>query len=207
MSITFDILRKANSGWTTVNGYQALPFVPAGLITRKGRMNDAPYDEGEFAEKAKQSVTGEPLRKYKNGVYYFMPVSFEHTDQKTKVKSNWEFDEAIVSVSSRKTIVETTLTGRKGKVKELISMDDYEIKLLVVLAGDDYPEEKIQELVRLWKINEAVKMRCAVTAYFLEKDDSVVIKDIDFPAMEGNEDMQVITMNLLSDSPFELSLP
>lgn len=200
MAITFDILRKVNSAWATAKGYQALPFVPAGLITRKGRMSNEPFDEGEFAERPTQSISGATLRKYKNGVYYFMPVSFESNG------TTWEFDEAVVSISAKKTIVETSLVGRKGKVKELISMDDYEIKLLIVLTGDDYPEYDVLDLVTLWEANESIKMNCAVTDYFLQGDNNVVIKTLDFPAMEGNEDMQVITMNLLSDSPFELEI-
>lgn len=201
MAIIFDILR-------TVKGYQALPFVPARLISGTSGMQTGGYDQGNGPERATQSVTAEPLRKVKKGIWYFMPVSFSHTDQKTKITKSWEFDEAVVSISGKKTIVETAMVGRKGSVKELISVDDYEIKFMGVLESStgDYPEQEMQELVRLWEINEAVKMHCALTAFFLKEDDSVVIKTIEPITVEGQEDIQAFSLTMVSDSPFELEL-
>lgn len=195
MAIVFDILR-------TVKGYQALPYVPARLISRESTMHQGGYNDGEGPERATQSATGAPLRKLKSGIWYFMPVAFEHKGKR------WEFDEAVVSISGKKTIVETPMTGRKGSVKELISIDDYEIKLVGVLENPsgDYPEQEMQELVRLWEVNEAVKMSCALTDYFLKEDDSVVIKTFEPITVEGQEDIQAFNMTLVSDSPFELQL-
>lgn len=195
MAIIFDILR-------TVKGYQAMPFVPAELITPQSGMQTDGYNQGEGADRATQSITGAPLRKLKNGIWYFMPVSFSHKGK------TWNFDEAVVSISGKKTIVETPMVGRKGSVKELISIDDYEIKLVAVLenANGDYPEQEVQDLVRLWEINEAIKMSCALTDYFLKEDDSVVIKTIEPITVEAQEDMQAFNMTLVSDSPFELEL-
>jgi len=129
-----------------------------------------------------------------------MPVSIESNG------TIWEFNDAVISITAKKTIVETPLVGRKGSVKELISIDDYEIKLMIVFSGDDYPEYDVLDLVTLWEINESVNMNCAVTDYFLQEDNKVVIKTLDFPAMEGNEDMQVIILTLLSDKNFELEI-
>lgn len=198
--ITFDILRNAGSVYATSKGYEALPFIPSELIKRKSKHNAEPFDKVPELERPTQSISGATLRKFKNGVWYFMPVSIESNG------TIWEFDDAVISITAKKTIIETSLVGRKGSVKELISIDDYEIKLMVVFSGDDYPEYDVLDLVTLWEINESVKMNCAVTDYFLQEDDKVVIKTLDFPAMEGNEDMQVITMTLLSDKNFELEI-
>jgi len=195
--IVFDILR-------TVKGYQAMPFVPASVVSglRKTGMPTGGYDKGEGPERATQGVTGAPLRKLKGGIWYFMPVSFSHKGK------TWNFDEAVVSISGKKTIVETPMVGRKGSVKELINMEDYDIKLIAVLenANGDYPEQEMQELVRLWEIHESIKMSCALTDYFLKEDDSVVIKTLEPISMEAQEDMQAFNMTLVSDSPFELEL-
>ena len=195
MSIVFDILR-------TVKGYQAFPYVPTEFISPKSGMSQADYNDGEGAERATQSVTGAPLRKLKKGIWYFMPVTFSHKGK------TWEFDEAVVSISGKKNIVETPLVGRKGSVKELISIDDYEIKLIGVLENEngDYPEQEHQELVRLWEINEVVKMSCALTDYYLKEDDSVVIKAIEPISVEAQEDIQAFNLTLVSDSPFELEI-
>ena len=206
MSIVFDILHGTGSAYAIAKGYQAPPFIPGELIARKSKHNAGSFNKSPEIDRPTQSITGAPLRKFKKGVTYFMPVSFELTNQKTGNTSKWEFVDAVVSIAAKKTIIETPLVGRKGTVKELISVDDYEIKLVVVVSGDDYPEQEIQEVVWLWEYNESIKMNCAVTDYFLQEDDRVVIKNIDFPAMEGNEDMQVITMTLLSDKNFELEI-
>ncbi len=190
----FDI---ANQVLTTAAGYEALPFIP---VRVQGSYEAKSFDQGDYADKATQSVNGAPLRKYQGGIYYFMPVSFEHKG------STWEFDDVVVSVNGKKTIVETPLIGRQGKVKELISIDDYDIKLVAVFSSDDYPEQEMLELERLWKINENIKMVCALTDYFLRDEDRVVIKTFDVPPMEGIEDMQAVVMTLVSDQNFELEL-
>lgn len=195
MAIVFDILR-------TIKGYQAMPFVPASVISTPGGMNTGGYNDGDGPDRATQSVTGAPLRKLKNGIWYFMPVVFSHKGK------TWNFDEAVVSISGKKTIVETPMVGRKGSVKELINIEDYDIKFIGVLenSNGDYPEQEVQDLVRLWEINEAIKMSCALTDYFLKEDDSVVIKTIEPISVEAQEDIQAFNMSLVSDSPFELEL-
>ena len=196
----FDIASQVNA---TVKGYEALPFIPSELIAKRSKNKAEAFDEGNYSEKAISSITGSSLlRKYKGGVYYFMPVIFEHPESKRK----WELDDAVVSVTAKKTIIETPLVGRNGSVKELISIDDYEIKLVAVISGDDYPEEEIQDIVRLFEINENLVMNCAITDYFLKAEDKVIIKSMDFPALEGVEDMQIISMSLVSDQKFELDL-
>ena len=112
----------------------------------------------------------------------------------------------VVSIVAKKTIIETPLTGRQGTVKELIGIDDYEIRLVAVISGDDYPEQEVMELVRLFEVNESVKMISALTDYFLKDEDRVVIKSMEFPAAEGVEDIQVVTMTLVSDQGFELEI-
>lgn len=195
MAIIFDILR-------TVKGFQALPFGPARIIAGTSGMDTREFNQGNGPERAMQSATGAPLRKLVKGIWYFMPASFTHKGKR------WEFDEAVVSITGKKTIVETPMVGRKGSVKELISIDDYEIKLMGVLESStgDFPEQEMQELVRLWEVNEAVKMSCALTDYFLKEDDSVVIKTFEPITVEGQEDIQAFNMTLVSDSPFELEL-
>ncbi len=193
----FSIVTQA---YATATGYEAPPFIPAALIAKKSTRKAKDFEQGEYATKETQSVNGAPLRKYKGGIYYFMPVSFEHEG------TTWEFNDAVVSVTAKKNIVETQLIGRQGSVKELINIDDYEIKFVATLSDDDYPEQEVMDLVKLFKINESVKMICAITDYFLEDEDKVVIKALDFPAVEGVEDMQIVTMTLVGDKNFELEI-
>lgn len=196
MSILFDILR-GNS-----DGSHVVPYVAARIAAGRSSMAKDGYNTGEGPERATQSTTGAPLRQYKGGVCYFMPVTISHGTKK------WEMGDAIVSISGKKTIVETSVVGRKGTVKELVSIDDYEIKLTAILTNNngDYPEQEMHELVNLWEINESVKLSCALTDYFLKEDDSVVITSIEPESHEAMEDMQVVSITMVSDSPFELEL-
>ena len=96
------------------------------------------------------------------------------------------------------------MVGRKGSVKELISLDDYEISILGVALSDDFPEAPLTELNELYNINESVILKCALTDIFLEEDDRVVIRSMDISDMKGTETVQIFKMELVTDRSFEL---
>lgn len=98
------------------------------------------------------------------------------------------------------------MVGRKGTVKELISVDDYEINIAGVALDVDFPDQQIAKLNELYNINESITLKCALTDIFLEEEDKVVIKSIDFQEMRGVETAQVFKMNLVTDRSFELIL-
>ena len=129
-----------------------------------------------------------------------MPVVLEHKGKE------YEIPNAVISINGKKTIVETAMVGRKGTVKELISVDDYEINIAGVALDSDFPDSQIAELNDLYNINEAVTLKCALTDIFLEEEDKVVLKSIDFQEMRGCETSQVFKMNLVTDRSFELIL-
>ena len=99
-----------------------------------------------------------------------------------------EIPNAVISIRGKKTIVETPMVGRKGTVKELISVDDYEIRIAGVALDNDFPDRQISELNELYNV----------------KEDKVVIKSMDFAEMRGCETAQVFTMELVTDRSFEL---
>lgn len=133
-----------------------------------------------------------------NGYWYFMPVSLNYKEQ------DYELQNAVISVSNKKTIVETAMVGRQGTVKELISMDDYEISLSGALIDDDFPDVSIQTLNNLYCVNATMKLKSALTDLFMTSEDSVVIKSIEFSAMKGTENVQLYTMKLVTDKSFDL---
>lgn len=180
--------------------YKGLPY--PGLWFSMSR--DGVYDAERFevdtaAEELKtESKLGTPLRKKDAlGRWYFLPVIIEHEGKE------YELPNSVIKISGKKKIIETDMTGRKGSVKELISLNDYEITVSGAVVADDFPEDGISMLNELYNINESVSLKCALTDIFLG-DDKVVIKDIDFAAMKGTEHVQVFTMNLVSDNNFEL---
>ncbi len=76
---------------------------------------------------------GTRLRQYiDKGRWFFMPVSFKYNSTNTNgevVRRVLELPDAIISITGKKTIVETAMVERKGTVKELISVDDYDITI------------------------------------------------------------------------------
>lgn len=119
-----------------------------------------------------------------------------------------EFPCAVISVTGKKRIVETPLTGRRGSVNELVSVDSYEINVTAALIGTDgnYPEAEVKQMRDLYELNEAVELISALTDLVFEKDDKVIFKSVDFPAVGGVENVQVVKMAARTDAAVELIL-
>lgn len=187
---------------TTVIGYKGFPY-PGGFIPDLPKKYDAKgFDlTGEAANERQYSDLGSVLRKKDaQGRWYFMPVVLSHKGM------DYEIPNAVISITGKKTIVETAMVGRKGTVKELISVDDYDINIVGVAIDSDFPDAQIQEINDLYNINESVSLKCALTDIFLEDEDKVVIKSVEFQEMRGCETAQVFKMSLVTDRSFELIL-
>lgn len=201
---TFKRVSQFNLGDMLLNviGYKGLPY-PGGFIPdAPGEYKADGYEyPGEQASEKTSSDFGSTLRKKDaQGRWYFMPIALEHKG------TEYEIPNAVISIRGKKSIVETAMVGRKGTVKELISVDDYEIRIAGVCLDVDFPDQQINALNELYNINESVTLKCALTDIFLDEEDKVVIKSIDFAEMKGCETAQVFTMELVTDRSFELIL-
>lgn len=148
-----------------------------------------------------RTAAGTEIRKTNaKGRVYFMPVIIESSLGKLELPA------AAISIKGKKTIIETPLTGRRGSVKELISVDDYEITMHGVIMSDDenYPEQIVQQFRDLYEQNEAVKLICALSSLVLQLDDRVVIKTIDYPEVGAVENAQIINLTAVTDSSIDL---
>jgi hypothetical protein len=182
-------------------GYKGIPFPGAFFPSVPPRYiaDDYTAEPGSENEQKTHSNLGSLLRKRDaQGKWYFLPVIFEHKGKE------YEIPNAVISLTGKKTIVETPLTGRKGTVKELISVNDYEISIAGVAIDADFPETQIAELNELYNINEAVTLKCALTDIFMEEEDKVVIKSLDFAEMKGTDTAQLIKISAVTDRSFEL---
>lgn len=112
----------------------------------------------------------------------------------------------LVSISGSKTIVETAIAGRDGTVKEIISTNDYSIKVKCYVKDntDLYPEDLVRKIVNLYKSNKVLTIECVLTDFFLQPKDNCVITDINIPEYEGLETMEVIELSLKSNRTFEI---
>lgn len=195
----FDVLQILES----IVGYKGLPF-PGVWFPKKGRddYQGEDFEPEETAEPLKtQSNKGTTLyKKDALGNYYFMPVTFIHQGKE------YEIPCALISFTGRKNIIETPLVGRQGSVKELISMEDYQISITGIVFGENqvWPEEQLDAINELYNINEAIELKCALTDVFLSENDKVVIQELNLPQTGQTEHVQVVEIKCVTDRAFEL---
>ena len=145
--------------------------------------------------------------EYLNGnTPYFVPVTLSYKNEKFPLPN-----EPLVSLSLAKTIVETATVGkdRKGTVKEYITTEDYKISFRGVCFNEedieDYPSEQVKALNKLFNIDDALEVE---SNPFLELFGirSIVLKDIQFDEMAGQQGMQRYTISAASDQDFYADL-
>jgi len=157
------------------------------------------------------------------GREYFMPVKLSYLDKSigaqypsadnanNGIKKEWNLPYPVVSISSKKTIIETPLTERRGTVKELINIQDYEIvvKGLIVNTDNEFPEEEVVMLRTIYEQNMPISIQCALTDIFLLRpdrsgSDHVVIRELKFPVIAGVKHVCPYELHMLSDEAFDL---
>lgn len=182
-----------------------------GMFINRMRYNEQPYPDMEFTYDRlpqapvlrTETAGGTPIRKQDaSGRWYFMPVWIKSS------LGEIELPCAVIGITGKKRIVETALSGRRGSVNELVSVDSYEVSITSVLLGENgnYPEEQIKQLRDLYETNEAVELVSALTDLVLEDEDKVVIKSIDFPPVGAVENVQIVKMTAKTDAAVELIL-
>lgn len=120
-------------------------------------------------------------------------------------------NEPLVSFSLAKTIVETATIGkhRKGKVKEYICTEDWQISIqglcIDLQNKTEYPAAQVQELTQLFEKNESLEV-VGNKLFTLFGITNIVLKDIHFEAMQGKESIQKYTIKAVSDTDFYAEL-
>lgn len=143
---------------------------------------------------------------------YYMPVTIEYQSGTSGADSKWTLPHPVIAVTSRKTIIETPLTERRGTVKELINVQDYDIviKGFIINKKNEFPEEDITTLRNIYELNKPVSVKCPVTDIFLLRpdrkgSDKVVIKELKFPPVSGIKNIRPYELHMVSDEPFNLN--
>jgi hypothetical protein len=125
---------------------------------------------------------------------------------------------AVIGMTWKKTIVETTMPERGGAVKELICIDDYSFNIKGILIDEDgsFPDSAIIELHNIFKVNKSITLRSTLTDIVLtgksndKGDDSdghkVIVKQINWPAVAGVEHAKPFEMELKSDFIYDLEI-
>lgn len=152
-----------------------------------------------------------------NGTEYYLPVKISYP-QDTVVDGrpagklvDWWLPYPVISVTSKKTIVETPLTERRGFVHEYINIDSYEINIKGFIIGNtnEFPESDVAMLRELYEVNAPVFISNPITDIFLLRpdrsgSDQVIIKELRFPEVKGIKNVRPYELVMASDEPFNL---
>ncbi|MDY0102830.1 MAG: DUF6046 domain-containing protein [Lentimicrobium sp.] len=182
----------------TVYGRTGIPFPALPVEGSNGMVAD------EYSQNLNREI--QKVSKYGKALYgtnllgrpVFLPA----------ILDGLELQNPVVSITGKKTIVETPMVGGNGTVKEIINIQDYSIKIICTDMRPDnlWPEDGLHAVKELWAKNKALTLECALTDVFLQAKDNVVITGITLPEMMGIEYAQVYEINLVSDFYFELEL-
>ena len=209
-------------------GYKTRAFDP-NFIPIKGNGGVESLTRTEFGVHGSEYYTDDAL-----GREYFMPVKITFADKTGKgndtkladitggssgiisgggigVLKDWNLPYPVISITSRKTIIETPLTERRGTVKELINIQDYEIiiKGFIISTSNEFPENDVTTLRTIYEQNTPVSIQCPLTDIFLLRPDRsgsdlVVIRELKFPVITGVKNIRPYELRMVSDEPFNL---
>jgi len=122
-----------------------------------------------------------------------------------KINDIWLPNEPLLTVSGSKTIVKTAVAGRAGTVKELISANDYNLKIQGIIInsnGSGYPEEDVMRLHELFKIGKTVKIESRLLDII--GVNTFVIESFSLPHVQGRINIQPYELNCVSDDEFDV---
>ena len=169
----------------------------------------------EFVEKAhnksgkefdksllKQSITNKnsigtaKIGRTHLGTPFFMDVEID----KTRLPN-----EPLLTFSTQKRIIQTVVVGsqNRGTVKELISANDYKIKIegVCIEPGKrEYPTDQVNKIIKLCQLQEALEFKNDLAQLLgIEK---IVITGYNLDKMEGQPYSQRYTIDAISDDDF-----
>lgn len=144
----------------------------------------------------KRTALGGELYRTIPGGYEFMPVSL----------GGLQLWAPVIRAVCRKTVVETPLVERDGSVKEIISTDDWIINIRGVIKRSDgeWPDAELEQLLDIYRRNEAVSIQSALTNRLLNGAEYVVITNLSLPERQGYTQSVEYQIECVADKPFEL---
>lgn len=147
------------------------------------------------------------------GTPIFQPFQFTWYDDEGIAHSRYLPNEPLVTITGKKHIIRTPLAGisktnyRRGTVKELIGMDDYQLKIqgfAINMTEDAAPEEDIRLIRTICELNKSIDVMNPLLSFFDIK--KLAIEDMKFPAVEGYLAVQGYEITGYSDEDYLLEL-
>jgi hypothetical protein len=183
----FDLKTVYNSYFAGAYNVGKAADAPAGLlpaIPAKG-------------EKRKQTIFGQELyRTNAQGREIFLPVKLSSPEARLQI------DCCTIRVTGKKTIISTPVSERKGTVKEVYNIGDWQfsIKGVLIGAGGEFPDNEIEALRSIFESFGRVELDNALADIFLDTSKRVCMIDIDLDSKQGRSfGHQPFTLSCESD--------
>ena len=178
-----------------------MSHIAVDLINLYQRFFGKPYtvpENWELIEADRRTINGIPISiRTSAGIEVFLPISlWVSKDLFIRV------DCATIRVTSKKTIIKTALSERKGTVKRQFNTGDYVFNIKGVLIGDkrQFPDDQIRMLKEIYESDQPVFLFNAFAEIFMP-NCRVVVENYEFPEVEGKS-LQHRPFTLTCESDF-----
>jgi hypothetical protein len=117
---------------------------------------------------------------------------------------------AAITVSGRNTVISTAVAGRDHVVNEIISFEQWSVKIQGFVVEQEeggyspFPSNRLVQQVKLFRKGQAVKVECEYLRLF--GIHYLVLTDVQYPDMAGTAGAFAYEFSALSDEPVELEL-
>ncbi len=166
-------------------------------------------EAGEFEQPEITDEEGTEFVNMRNVVKAFTPAG-QQLFMPMKLGGVLLPNEPSVSIVGVKRIVKTALVGskRKGNVKELVAVDDYQVTIRGIALNYEstkvYPEDIVKSIHDLYLKDERLKVESALTN--LLGIYSLVIERVTIPEMIGVQHAQAYELQCVSDEDFVIEI-
>jgi hypothetical protein len=141
--------------------------------------NTNPYSVFPQAIKKTTTATGSPLYGLSDmiGREVFMPITLKSNGV------NYDFPFGIIGLKNKILEKSTPMTERGGEVIEEIAIGawTFTFKGFLIDPNDNFPDEQLAALNRLYTNRVPVELQCALTDIFLPAPNQVVLLSLDIP--------------------------
>jgi hypothetical protein len=182
-----------------VFGARGLPF-PQSPNQGEGTKIAGEFGDALGKNQTQFGIKGTAIRKFDRrdlGSYVFLPATL----------SGVELPNPVLIISGEKEIVETNIVN-VGTVFEKVFTKPYDISIICTLIGEnkDWPEGELIRMAELYKKDDLVTIKCALTDIFLQAENNAVITRVSILDAQGAENVEVVQFDLRSNIDFELEI-
>jgi hypothetical protein len=145
------------------------------------------------------------------GLPLFCKVIFSDVHGPNGGAAGLELLDPILTVAQPQVVLQTTIAGRNGTVKEYIGQGDFAVTIQALLATDPYSENRFAyplQQVQAVRDLVAVGVALPVSGFLLDTYGikNLVVLNVTYQALPGYTNLQAVELQCVSDEPIELLL-